>query len=247
MTQTELKDILSYNKHTGLFTKLLSGKQCGTKRSDGSYQLMINKTTYSLSKLAYLYEYNIYPKRIRYIDGDNSNLTISNLTNESMALDLLTQDRLKQLYAYNKDTGLFIKVSNNKVAGTTIQRGYIHIGIGSKKYLAHRLAFLYMNGSLPSKPVDHINHNTSDNQWSNLRLVTDSQNSRNSSLSKNNKSGQTGVIWNKQREHWMANIRIFDKRIHLGCFIDLSKAIEARKEAELKHNFHENHGSKPIN
>lgn len=49
---------------------------------------------------------------------------------------------------------------------------------------------------------------------------------------KANKSGVTGVNWDKSRGKWMAGIRFQGKRYNLGRFDDISDAISARKEAE---------------
>lgn len=52
--------------------------------------------------------------------------------------------------------------------------------------------------------------------------------------SKNNKSGRTGVSWDKRRNNWVAYIDCF-RRIHLGNFYILEDAIKAREEAEIKY------------
>lgn len=49
---------------------------------------------------------------------------------------------------------------------------------------------------------------------------------------KNNTSGYKGVSRHSQLEKWVANISFNEKRIYLGLFDDLEKAIEARKKAE---------------
>lgn len=50
--------------------------------------------------------------------------------------------------------------------------------------------------------------------------------------SKVNKSGVTGVNWDKSRGKWMAGIRFQGKKYNLGRFDDIADAISARKEAE---------------
>lgn len=50
--------------------------------------------------------------------------------------------------------------------------------------------------------------------------------------SKLNRSGVTGVNWDKSRGKWMAGIRFQGKKYNLGRFDDIADAISARKEAE---------------
>lgn len=50
----------------------------------------------------------------------------------------------------------------------------------------------------------------------------------------NNKSGVTGVTWDKNRRKWVAQIRFKNKQYHLGRFDDKDEAIKARREAEDK-------------
>lgn len=85
--------------------------------------------------------------------------------------------------------------------------------------------------------TDHIHGNKSrnDNRKSNLRLSTHSQNLKNLSLSKENKSGVTGVYWHAKRNKWIAYITVNGERMHLGYFNDFDDAVKARKEAEFKY------------
>lgn len=83
--------------------------------------------------------------------------------------------------------------------------------------------------------VDHKYHNTLDNRKGNLRLSTHSQNSMNKRRAKNNKSGFTGVGFNKRSGKWVARITVNLKRISLGCFVLKSNAVKARKQAEVKY------------
>lgn len=83
--------------------------------------------------------------------------------------------------------------------------------------------------------VDHINHDLSNNQKSNLRVCKPSENARNQKLKSNNTSGVTGVYWRKNRDRWVADIMVNYKNIHLGSYDKFEDAVKARKEAEDKY------------
>lgn len=165
---------------------------------------------------------------------------------------MLTHERLKELYSYNEITGLFTRLKTSggckegSIAGTINQNGYCHISIDNKHYLAHRLVWLYIYGHFPNNLIDHINHNKSDNRLCNLREVTKSENERNATRSKANKSGVTGVSWQKRDKRWQAYIHAEGKEIHLGNFKCFQEAVSARKQAEAKYGFHKNHGAEKI-
>lgn len=86
--------------------------------------------------------------------------------------------------------------------------------------------------------IDHINHNTLDNQKSNLRVATRSQNCANRRKFKNNKSGYIGVIWHKHIQRYQAYISKDKKITHLGSFDDPIKAAQVR-DAKAKELFGE--------
>lgn len=93
----------------------------------------------------------------------------------------------------NTESGLFYwlvansnRIAVGDIAGNKDRDGYIRIGINGNNYPAHRLAWLYMTGSFPTKQLDHINHIRDDNRWLNMREVDNRENSRNHSISKNN-------------------------------------------------------------
>lgn len=83
--------------------------------------------------------------------------------------------------------------------------------------------------------VDHINHDKSDNRKKNLRICTQSENSKNVKARKNNTSGYIGVSWDKNRNKWHSQITFNRKCINLGRFENIEDAIAARKEAEKKY------------
>ena len=163
---------------------------------------------------------------------------------------MLSQKRLKELLSYDPETGLFtwvMKRSNavlsGAYAGSFNSEGYLSIMIDSKRYKAHRLAWLYVTGNWPKCQIDHINHNRSDNKWPNLRDATSLDNARNQSRYKVNKSGCTGVLWHKKDKRWQASIRVNGKLKHLGNFKEKEKAIKVRLLAQKEYGFHVNHGA----
>lgn len=161
---------------------------------------------------------------------------------------MITQERLKELFHYCPDTGIFTRLINlsggakaGDIAGHNL-KGYLRIVVDGAGYQSHRLAFLYMTGSFPAHHTDHINGVKNDNRWCNLRDVSSRVNSMNKKTYKNNKSGHTGVYFNKKANRWYAQIKVNYKRIHLGLFERIEDAIDARVEADIKYGFHPNHG-----
>ena len=160
---------------------------------------------------------------------------------------MITQSELKEKFHYDPNTGLLKKICKTKNYTPRIDsfgwkgNGYLNIVILKQRYLAHRLAWLYMTGEWPEQ-IDHINHIKDDNRWSNLREVTNQENAMNRKLRKDNKSGCTGIHWHKSDLRWYAIIRVANELKYLGSFKYKFDAICVRKSAELKYGFHENHG-----
>ena len=168
-----------------------------------------------------------------------------------MSAKILTQSQLKELLHYDPLTGEFIRLvrTSNRIkvgdtAGNIHSSGYRYIRVCGISYFAHRLAFLYMDGSFPKHETDHINKLKGDNRWCNLRSVTKNVNQKNRKINANNKSNQTGVSWHSGHKKWMAYINDIGERIHLGYFDSFTDAVHVRKLAESKHNFHPTHGDK---
>ena len=158
---------------------------------------------------------------------------------------MLTQSRLKELFDYCPDTGIFVRKVNrsntkkDEIAGC-LGKGYYKIRIDDVLYLSHRLAWLYVYGTLPEF-VDHINRISTDNRIDNLRPVTKAQNQQNHGIPKNNKSGYLGVSWDKARNKWSACIQHNNKTIGLGRYADIQMAYKAYQEAAKKYHTHNPH------
>jgi hypothetical protein len=158
----------------------------------------------------------------------------------------LTASHLRALLIYDPDTGIFTRrVDAGKrfkagmVAGGLGARGYIYIGIEGKRYLASRLAFLYMTGSWPKIQADHENTIRSDNRWSNLRDATVAQNAANARTHRDNFSGFKGVTFHKLSGLWNARIMVRGTSISLGYFKTPKEAnaAYARKATEQHGKF----------
>lgn len=164
----------------------------------------------------------------------------------------ITRESMAKLISYNPKTGKFVwgrresesfnKTHAGKVAGYIDWDGYRVITMDRGIYMAHRLAFLWMTGAFPSGQVDHINHIRDDNRWQNLRVVSHKENARNAALPRDNKSGVCGVGWHLETGKWRAYITENRKQIYLGLHEDFFEAVCARKSAENRLGYLENHG-----
>lgn len=148
----------------------------------------------------------------------------------------LTAARLRAVLSYDPATGVFARLvdANNRCkagskVGTPGTNGYVLISVDSKRYKAHRLAWLYMTGEWPAQLIDHANGTTSDNSWVNLREATRSQNGANSkvSRSKAKASPYKGVYLDRKLNKWMAQVSPNGKRITIGRFSTPEQARDA--------------------
>lgn len=153
-----------------------------------------------------------------------------------------TQERLRELLDYDPETGVFTRkaskgnIKAGQEAGCTNPRGYIQIRIDGSLYLAHRLAFVWMEGSIDrQRQVDHIDGDPSNNRWANLRLTTQSQNAANSRKPKHYRGAPTASRFkgvhrtSSKKSPWTSQIRNPDtgERVYLGCFPTEELAHEA--------------------
>lgn len=120
--------------------------------------------------------------------------------------------------------------------------GYKTGNVFGTLYLAHRVIWAIFHGHWPKDQIDHINGDRTDNQIKNLRNVSASENSKNMKMPSTNSSGVIGVCWRKAKGRWQAQIRVSGRVKHIGSFLEIEDAIAARKEAEIKYGYHENHG-----
>lgn len=157
---------------------------------------------------------------------------------------MITLNELNKLLDYNKDTGVFIwKVNRGgiarkgSVAGRLRKDGYIDISVNNRRYLAHKLAWMFVYGYYPTSDLDHINTINSDNYIVNLRETTHSKNHANVSKRENNTSGYKGVFKSSYKR-WQASITVDGEQIYLGSYMTKIAAARAY-DAAAKHYFGE--------
>lgn len=150
---------------------------------------------------------------------------------------------IKEIFSYDPITGIVEDKSEIFSFSLIHPNGkkYLRTTIGNKQFLAHRIAWFIYYGEWPSKHIDHINGNGIDNRINNLREVSCSENQKNRRLSSNNKTGLTGVFFNKNA--FVAQIKSNGNQYYLGRFSNFFDACCARKSADNKFKFHPNHGS----
>lgn len=152
----------------------------------------------------------------------------------------LTQEALKAMLKYDEFTGEFTwlvprpRVSVGQIAGCLNNDGYVLISVAGRRMYAHRLAFLYMTGSLPRDRVDHINQLPSDNRWSNLREATMSQNLCNVSDWAHNTSGYKGVYPSRSGRTHHVKIQHDSVQYSLGTYSCPKEAAHAYNKAAIE-------------
>lgn len=169
------------------------------------------------------------------------------------AKPLPSQDVLRQLFAYEPETGFLRWTGNLRIFPLRYKgkraficktnKGYFRGGMVGRNVMAHRVVWKWHNGTEPTE-IDHIDGNPSNNKIENLRAATRQDNVRNTCIRKNNTTGAQGVHFRRNR--FEAGIRDGERVIYLGRFKTLNAAKEARAAAEAKFGYHPNHG-RPAN
>lgn len=108
----------------------------------------------------------------------------------------------------------------------------------------HRLvAFAFCNNDNNYDVVDHIDRNKTNNNYLNLRWVSNSMNSRNATIRIDNTSGTKGVFFHEKQNRWCAqwydNEGIKSKSFPIKKYglEAKQKAIDHRRQMEAIHGY----------
>jgi hypothetical protein len=126
---------------------------------------------------------------------------------------MVTQQRLKEVLDYNPETGEFTwkergqgrivgkRAGTLSVSKTSMRRWFLCVD--RQVMLRSRAAWIYMTGEdITGKVIDHINRNTEDDRFKNLRSCTQNQNMKNRKANSNSATGVKGVFYNKAKNKW---------------------------------------------
>lgn len=103
------------------------------------------------------------------------------------------------------------------------------IAVDGERYLAHRLAWLYVHGECPPE-IDHEDTIKKHNWMSNLRPATDGQNASNRGVRSDNVLGLKGICWNKNYKKYVVQVQAGGKRV-VKRFVDIEAAVAFRDRA----------------
>lgn len=163
-----------------------------------------------------------------------------------MAVEIVSAEEIRQAFFYDPGIGVFIRRERSSsrapagvVVGTKNSGGYLQIRYRSMRFLAHRLAWLYVTGEWPVRVIDHINGVRDDNRIANLRDVSQQTNAENLRLAQaRTASGFLGVhIQRRNTIRYLAQIVTNGKLSHIGSFATPAEAHSAYLKA--KRELHE--------
>lgn len=150
--------------------------------------------------------------------------------NRIMAEASLSAARLREVLHYDAETGIFtrkLRTAQRHQIGDRADfqiaagasTGYRRVSVDSERYLAHRVAWLYVHGEWPREFIDHVNGVRSDNRVANLRPATHRLNMENRRTPRaDNACGFLGVVFHAPTEQWRARIQVKGKGRHIGLY-----------------------------
>jgi hypothetical protein len=154
----------------------------------------------------------------------------------------LTAERLRELLSYEPDTGVFsrrLDITKSHVSAPGSVAGgrskeHVTISVMNVRYMAHRLAWLYVTGEWPKGVVDHVNGDGYDNRWSNLRDVDALINAQNRHRPHGMASTKVLGVCTAPNGRYRSYIRAGGKQVYVGHFDTVEEARAAYLEAKRR-------------
>ncbi len=151
--------------------------------------------------------------------------------NLSTVLRMLDYDPLTGIFTWKVKSG---RAHPGKIAGSRHSKGYWHIRIEGRLWMAHQLAWLIVYKVWPDGDLDHDDTNKINNSIKNLRPATRSQNCCNQTKRVTNTTGFKGVT--RRGARFRAQINIAGRRTSLGSFDTAEEAAGVYQQAAKKHH-----------
>ena len=150
---------------------------------------------------------------------------VSNIKNKSVTTG-------RHFFYRELDSCIDINDYLNQFVWQKDNKGYIYRNFKGKRIYQHKEVWTLLKGEISENLfIDHIDRNKSNNDISNLRLATISQNSLNRTF-KSDKNNMRHISYLKDRRKY--RVRIQGK--HYGYFNSLEKARKVRNKIILSHS-----------
>ena len=143
-----------------------------------------------------------------------------------MVIDKKYEEEIRNRFIYLNGELCYAK--NKKVAGHVTDSGYRCVCVLYKKFRVHHVIFWLHTGRWPAM-LDHKDRNRLNNNFSNLREATRSQNMYNSVHGRNT-SGCKNVSWCTTHKKWIVRVTADKKLVFKKYF----KSFEEAKEVASK-------------
>lgn len=187
-------ELLNYEPTTGIFTwrsaagiggHIPAGSPAGSCNSDGRRYIRLDRKTYCASQLAWLMSRGEWPaENVIFLNGahDDTRSTnlelMSRLEKPDLSIIELTLAELQRQLDFDPMTGVFIwkrtgrrGVRFGRRAGNLDpQNGHRKIRLNEREYLAQRLAWFWVNGEWPDRPLRFLDGNQDNVAVENLAL-----------------------------------------------------------------------------
>lgn len=155
------------------------------------------------------------------------------------------EEEWKQIIDYpNYSVSNLGNIRNDKtgrILKSKLHNGYPSVELGkSNQKTIHRLvAIYYIENPNNYLEVDHIDRNKLNNNLSNLRWCSRSQNQQNKNKQLNCSSIYRGVTFDKSKDRWYARKRMNCKYYHLGSYKTEKEAAQAWNQYVIGNNLGE--------
>jgi hypothetical protein len=156
--------------------------------------------------------------------------------------EISSYGRVKSLsrFVYQNNGKYLIKEKIMKFSKKGTRKNYLGLVLNGnnlkKDYMVHQLVAQYIPNPRNLKYINHKDGNGFNNFYLNLEWVTQRENVCHGQDKSKTSSKYIGVYWGKIQRKWKVNIRINNKKKHLGSFDSEEEAYQARCDFEKENN-----------